>query len=58
VQRGLQAVEDALSREETRLRDGGSTPDLDDRWIKNLRRLELMRSLLDRAYAALPRVTA
>jgi hypothetical protein len=47
-------LETALDSEDTRLRTDGTTDELDDRWIKNLHRLEVMLALLDRAYAAIP----
>jgi hypothetical protein len=49
-----QTLESALTTEDDRLRANGTTDELDDRWIKNLRRLELMYALLDRARAAVP----
>jgi hypothetical protein len=42
-------LERALDAEDKRLTVLGTTDDLDDRWIKNLRRLETMRQLLNRA---------
>jgi hypothetical protein len=47
-------LESILTAEDERLRTEGTTDELDDRWIKNLRRLELMLALLAEAKAAVP----
>ena len=48
-------LESALTAEDNRLRSEGTTDQLDDRWIKNLRRLEVMLALLNRAELAVIR---
>ena len=47
-------LQDALTAEDSRVRASGITDELDARWIKNLRRLELMLAMLDRAQAVIP----
>jgi hypothetical protein len=42
-------LEDALTTEDERLRSDGTTDELDDRWIRNLRRLEVICDLLNDA---------
>lgn len=48
-------LESALSEEDARLRANGTSDSDDDRWIKNLRRLEIMLALIAQADAALGR---
>lgn len=54
LSRMCRTLEGQLTREDDRLRTDGTTPEFDDRWITNLRRLERMLALLDRTKAALP----
>lgn len=56
LNRMCRELESALELESKRLRDEGTSDDLDLRWIKNLRRLEFMRALLNRALAVIPEV--
>lgn len=53
LHRMCKTLEEQLTKEDTRLKAEGSTPELDERWIRNLRRLEMMRALLDRTKEAL-----
>lgn len=53
--RMCQQLQDALTEEDNRLRAlHGSSAELDDRWIKNLHRLERMLALLARAKSVIP----
>ena len=49
-----ETLEGQLAKEDARLKAEGTTPELDARWILNLRRLERMRTLLQRTKVALP----
>lgn len=51
LSRMCRELESALAVEDKRLTEDGTSDELDDRWIKNLRRLETMQALLDRAKA-------
>ena len=58
LNRMRRTLEAALSQEDERLRTEGTTDDLDDRWIRNLHRLEVICDLLDQAKAAAPSMKA
>jgi hypothetical protein len=49
LDRMRRTLEAALTTEDERLRSEGTTDELDDRWIRNLRRLEVICDLLNDA---------
>lgn len=49
-----ETLEAQLAKEDARLTADGTSPEMDERWIRNLRRLEKMRTLLHRTKVALP----
>lgn len=49
-------LETVLKDEDARLSEDGTTVEMDDRWILNLRRLEKLRDLLNRSHSMLQNV--